>query len=870
MADETDVKEGAKKASDSLRLRISKMTYIFDVKKKYNLTKNFILKRRPDRPEDNIKERILEALGKKREIEEEPKKKEKEEEPAKKEQYKVPFLEIAIFVTLLMLGGGALFLVSKLAFVPPPREPFPAPVVFTGDFNFAVRESGVISSPNDPTGKSRAYFLTRYYSKNISEMNFTLNLFSQRPPNQVFLLQYKRESADSYPLFRNALFARLKEEGIPINEIGIDSLWQLPPGAVLIVPTGLMPMELLGENNYFSYKSLLENGVDIVYIGAPFDRTVIDNDGMTRSVFHTDVTFSKGGVFSTEGFGLYDPQYAASPGQGSELAGGGRIYGSVSLIKYKQGTLIIVPQSLDGGWRGDGEAAAKDIARLVREKRWITPLARATHTTNRTGEWLTTIFTGDFPASNAFVEIAVSASDLNGNTKRVVELLEVQKEQRGDLAPESEYVSPYYLSGARERIRIYLKEESPRLVKLYVKFYKNGRLMQEEELELGLSNPTIEKTKDMQVNVEPGAYIVRVEDGAGKVYAAGMVRVIGLEVSLESKDWKKGEFTFGFSSAGQPVLPKTLSITMDGKNEQKYNPTSFRIERGKSIVDYSYPAKIEGGKHTFRFSSGDWSAEITENYRLPKQMWEDPLVLILGFLSLVITGIGFLMRRQETVKYGLDIPDFPPVSTIKIPVKRETVMEVFENVNTSFSWRWMPLRLEEIKAGFRQLTYNGKPIMIGDFNLERILVKMQSEGLVEENIGYWGLKSWEKSSGHNLLYLTIYRILRNVFVNNAVRFSKLDAMPDCDVKVYAGKEELYFHIMDETDPERVVHRALATAKLGTTIIVFKDEATRDKFRESLVSLSKLAVALKVMINNNKILLLPVKNAVSAHLKTIVK
>jgi hypothetical protein len=181
----------------------------------------------------------------------------------------------------------------------------------------------------------------------------------------------------------------------------------------------------------------------------------------------------------------------------------------------------------------------------------------------------------------------------------------------------------------------------------------------------------------------------------------------------------------------------------------------------------------------------------------------------------------------------------------------------------------MPLRIDELKNGFRRLTYNGKPILVSDFNLERLLAHLRDEGLVKEELGYWGRTQWEKDSGRSILYLTIYRIMRNVFVNNAVKFSKLGAMQDCDVKAIVGKEELYFHIM-EKPYEPIVHRALATAKKGATLMVFKNEEERDSFAASLTSTSKLAVALKMEVNNGNIHLVPVKNAISAFLKGMLK
>jgi hypothetical protein len=373
----------------------------------------------------------------------------------------------------------------------------------------------------------------------------------------------------------------------------------------------------------------------------------------------------------------------------------------------------------------------------------------------------------------------------------------------------------------------------------------------------------------MQIDAEPGTYVVQIEDREGKVYAATRLDVIGLDVQANQTSWSTGKFSFLLSAAGQPVSPRSLTVSLDGKNERHYFPGSFSFAEGKTALAYDYPYEIKAGNHTFAFSAGNWTTTVQGEYKPPKQIWDNPLVIILGLLSAGVFGVGWMMRRPEKLRYGLDIPDFPPLSTIKIPVKRQTVLEIFDNVNAAYSWQWMPLRIDEIKSGFRRLTYSGKPILIGDFNLERILAKLREEELVKEELGYFGLTSWEQESKHSIRYLAIYRIMRNVFVNSAVKFSKLDAMPDCDVKAIAGKEEIYLHIMEEPK-ERVVHRALAGAKGATTIIVFKNEEERDAFSSSLTSTSKLAVALKMEVNSGNILLLPVKNAISAYLKGVVR
>ncbi|MCX8197598.1 MAG: hypothetical protein N3F07_00150 [Candidatus Micrarchaeota archaeon] len=882
--------EEEKKGSPELsKLRITKKAYVFDVRKKYSISRNFVIKKEAQTPAESIKEK-LKSLFKKKEGEKEEKPK---AQPAPQKAFGINPVIAGILVVLAIVVGSFLFVVWRMQ--QEPEEPS-APAqkgYFVGKADYEIKQAEILTSPSGEDLGRVAYYRIGYTAENLSQLKFSLKLYSQKPTTQVFLLEYAKDGADTYPIFRKHLLENLKSRGIPISEITIEKLAELPGGATVIVPTGYFPKELFGKDSHFSFEDLLERGNNIVYIGFQVDR-VLNRDGLTEPVASTNLQFSKAKLSSTDGFRLFDAQYSAS-GTGN-LYSAGQIYGSVSVVKSSKGggALVILPQSLDGGWRGDqrmtsGEVAAGDIARLIEEQRWLLPIASAEASAELGGEEKQAgsleLYSSAFTANRAYAQISAEAEDTGGAKTRKVEVVELEKAPKGEMQPREPVAVPYYLSGQLTRLNIQLREDSSKPVKLFVKLYRNGSLAQEEELELGMTNPTAEKPKDIPVNVEPGTYLVRVESREGKVYAQTFVRVTGLEAGIRSANWQNRTFVFYFSAGNQSVNPRTVEISMDGKNWKKFTSSQYQFSGGETQIAYSYPESITPGNHTFQIIIGSWSKQIVQEYRPTRYPWDNPLFVILGVLSILIFAVGMFLRRPETLKYGLDVPDFPPISAIKIPVKREAVMQIFNDVNASYSWQYMPLRPEEIKNGFRRLTYNGKPILIGDFNLERVLFKLKEEGKVKEELGYYGLSQWESQSKHTIRYLAIYRIMRNVFVNSAVRFSKLDAIPECDVKAIVGKEEIYFHIMEEpfsaedkTYPngavcrgaETIVHRALATAKKGTTIIVFRTEEERDSFFDSLAAPSKLAVALKMEISNRNIFLLPVKNAISAFLKGVVK
>ncbi len=872
----------------TLKLKIAKKAYIFDVRKRFAASRTFAVKKAPETPAEDLKEKLKSLLEKKKTPLDSAAPGGNGALPGQKPALDAPrgvgagLIKIAAITAALVIFG----FLGLLAMLPPGGGSGPLQIVpadlFTGSLSFSVDEGMVLTVEGEDSAQHAGYFLLSYQAANLSDLNFTAKLYSQQPPTQVFILDYPKDSGSSYPVFKKYLVSNLARLGIPTNEIEIGMVGRLPAGAVLLIPTGYFPKELLGVDNEFDYQDLLGRGVTIIYIGLPFDNQALGRDGLAVQVSHKKIAFDKKArPKSTDGFGLFNAQYSAAPAQTyaeNTLFASPPIYGSISVVRYKTGSMLILPQSLDGGWRErdvsgawseKGGIAAQDVARLIAEEPWMQEIssARSAALLGSNKEGRLSLFTGKFSAESAFVKLAADAADQDGSFQRSLEVFRIEKSQSGKMVPSEPQAVPYYLSGQRTRLNVALRENSSAQVKLYVEMYKDGRLLQRTDLEPGLTTPTTDKSVDIQVNAEPGNYVVVVADEQGKIYAACELSVTDLNIAVNQSNWNKGRFSFLLSSANQPVEPRSLSISFDGKEEARYSPSSLRPGVSATEVEYVYPGKIESGPHVFLFTVGTYQKSLSLSYDRIPPFWENPVFIVLTLLAAGIGAMGMALRRPDSVRYGLDIPDFPPMSTIKIPVKRETVMEIFSSVNSGYAWQRMPLRLDEIKNGFRKLTYNGKPILVGDFNLERILSKLADEGLVKEELGYFGLTSWEKESNHSIRYLAIYRIMRNVFVNNAVKFSKLDAMQDCDMKAIAGNEEIYLHIMEEPE-ETVVHRALATAKKGTTLIIFKTSEERDEFRSSLTSTSKLAVGLKMEVDGGRIMLFNAKNDVQAYLKGI--
>ena len=265
------------------------------------------------------------------------------------------------------------------------------------------------------------------------------------------------------------------------------------------------------------------------------------------------------------------------------------------------------------------------------------------------------------------------------------------------------------------------------------------------------------------------------------------------------------------------------------------------------LKKYFSDGKLPEGKHYFEFTAGKLSKKITiSNVKPPPPLFGDPIFWVAMLLSGGIVGAGMLFARKEEVYFAIDIPDFPLVYRTKIALPTSTVLEVFDKVNENYRWKYTPLTLHEIKNGFKEIYDQGKPRIISDYNVEFLLNKLEKRGLVKEALDYYGLTRWEKESGHSIVYLAMMRKLRDVCINNAVPFTQLDESPVADSEIDVMGQKMYLHFYDPSVPlEEFLKRVFGTLDKGISIILFRDEMDKSKFKSMLSSVSAAAVLLRM-------------------------
>ncbi len=844
-------------------MKITRNTYQFNLRRRYEPTEHFRVKKSADNPIA----RLAEMFSSKKKGLQEPK--EKPKGGGSSAATVIIIIMLAVLMFGLLVGWTMVSAGPKSA---PASPPAPIPE-FSASFSQRLTDLQMLSYGSQDSGKYQVYLSSEFSALNAKTIGPSAKLYPSIPPRQVFVLRYPRSGADIYPQFREKLDSYLRGRGFSISEISPSDLENIPPGSTLLLPTGYMPSFLLDaappampkfppKASYSPFLlSLAAGGTRVIYIGDTFDfllsPTGTPEEATKFKKEASGISFdTKSKPVSENGFGMRVPLYTAKL-TARETEAPEQVWGSISSLNAGQGSIIMLPESLDGGWADDSSKAAEDIGKLIVEMPYLHPVSESYASINLTNSTPSraNLVLSPSRLKAGFLRLTFLVNDTNGVARSFFDDYYVHKGQLGDLYfAQNSTITPRYLGGKRYDVFVALREQTSAPVKLYFELSSNKTVMERHELEAGLTTPIITKKSTLQTDVPPGQYLLSVADEPGKIYAATLIDVVGVEIKGPHSypggpnvAYRDSTFNFSFLMNGQPAMVDYVRIYVDGA------PAASQEFRKISQASFAPKYAFTGGPgvgipHTIVLDfGGAFVQKYTYNKIVVRQFYDNPWVQFLAVVALAVGLVGIYLRRPEKAMFLLDIPDFPPVSLTKIPVKTSVVLSIFDQINRDYSWERMPLKVEEMKGGFMKMTYNGKPIAIGDYNLERVLERLEELSLTERSLGYWGLVKWSTESGQPIERRAIFRRLRDLCVNNAIRFSKLDALPYCDVKLLIGTSEYFVHFF--TGDYKVVSRALETVPLGRSWILFTDSYTLEKFRGHLQSSESAALALKMEIYN---------------------
>ena len=816
------------------RLKIKKKVYNFSVKRRYQYAGHYKVKERP--PIEKIKDALRSITA--------PKK----EKKAAVAQAGAPapggfnfmVFGAAIMVALIILTLGWIYLTTQLlqtgatVFQPPVEKP---------DIVNSIQGGQMLTSGDRNSPRYIAAVLLDYRTQNINDYTINITTYDVKIPSSVFVLNSERFEADSYPDFLRVLRANLAKRKVMLNEITLKELETIPEGAIILVPSGVIPQEMLGVGGPLTQDKLASHGAVVIYMGQPFDKMFNGSLVVTTPqevLKKIPVQFDQAAQLeSTDGFSLFQPLYSASAGGwGSRSA-----YGSVSIITKGYGAFIFVPQTLDGGWRGNFTSAADDISRIIFEIPWASPNpdSKTYHFTNQSeysGQRY--FFSPQFEKPTATVKVDFIGNSTASNYP-VMETLFLRLEgnsENGLFIEKGGSVAPTNITNTKVRVNLKLREPvaaQPNMDLIISDV--NGTQMQ--DLPQGNLNVQADASRDIPIYVDKGEYILSLVDDLGKTYAATYMDVVTVDITFNHQDGRKRSiYAFDVSS---PFPLSQVDVVVDKGQNGRYSFNNVQNVINIDVGQYTGGETLPLGNHTFEFTAGGLKVSVPVVHMRSVTMFDNPMFWVVVLLTLGIVGVGVFFARQEDVFYAIDIPDFPPVARTRISLSPDALLGIFEKTNETYRWQNTPLTAQEIKNGFKDIFIQGKPIYITDYNVEYLLEELEKKGRVKGALGYYGRTEWEEKSKHTIGYLALMRKLRDICVNNAIPFTSIDESPEADSEITVAGQTMFVHFYEKAvDKKALLGRSLKTISKGITILLFKSVQEKDQLQGILDSSPSVA------------------------------
>jgi len=787
---------------------------------------------------------------------------------------------LLIIPILLILGLVGSYVL--LFFLPPYKPP---QLNVTPRLEFTVIDSGVLDYGIERASlgsrvienKKVVYLLSQLNGKDIKDVELNVELFGDEIPKDVYVLDYSSANfpgcteCEGMNEFKESLEKTLKNYGLinvnsTLNQIKIHQLDALTHRSIIIVPTGKIPSQLVGLEAGPDLAELMNKGFVVVFIGSDLSQS-LNRDSSVSQISSSQLNAynisyrPRGDLNTLPPYRLKKPAFSIS----NDI-----ISGSMSLARKGAGYFLVLPRSIDIGW-DNGTVAGEDVGRLIYDVVWQKPLTTGSlkipsTRINESNSNNSIIFLTPSNYAGGWVRIYLTTNSSNNTPfhsvveHRVVQTIGGTMTHKSRAARgEGDFTIDFKLS---------VNFTKPKDVNISVGVYdENLRIVEKQRAQrnIKLIQGDYSFSSNFVIDLENGRYILRAEDDDGYIYAQSLLSVPQIKVEPPQAFWDREPQVVAFRAVlppeqligekdSEPLSNRRVLVTVNSSpNVDLFLEPFTAMTDSDGRFNYSPPAGsvLSYGEYTFKINvSGDM---VSINVKRTKSAgWFDNPINVVIVVFIIIIGIGgYALRRPEKPLYTIDVPDFPPLEKVVVPLSKFSILSIFDSVNKEYRWNFMPLSAQEIKNEMRRkLTYKGIPILVTDYNLEKILHELIEADDVTQALNFYGLKAWESKSGRNTKYLALFRLLRNFFINNAIPFTDLNERKDCDILATVKGESIYIHIYND---ESTFKRALELIGAGRNFIVFESRRELDEILKRLdLSYTPLAVILKSEIGSDRI------------------
>lgn len=727
--------------------------------------------------------------------------------------------------------------------------------------NISLGEQDILSYNNSQL--FLPYLLIGYSSTNVSSVNVNASIFAYPPPRRIFLLNISDEcfkcgnttaieqsissNLTKYGLIENSIYSNLVQYGVIQNSsevsiVSISNIRSVPSNSILIIIDGLLPQQMLspGVTGVSPINFLLNEHTSIVYMGQDFSRTLLPGstvvptpDSLLPQYLITS-TFT--GSDKLTGFYLNKSLFSFTQGTN---------YGPFTYVDVYNGSIVALPNS-PSGWSSPSQTGS-DIARVIERLFWLPRYAYGSRTmklpsiTNASGQF-------GFLLDSNTVYLKGNASNA-----RLIDtgIIRVEVVANGTY-PAGVSNTIYRYTYARTFIRpngtigltpnvsldqnvslnfsIHTNSATPINITPYLTIYSiNSTPIYNLPIEFIHNAPSFLTFLKYEVlPLPPGRkYIIKLSSFYGVEYAAGYFSTYPIIISPARQDLTNDSFIFYITSDGQQINNTNYTMSLNGMY-----PSNGVIKDG--LLDYAVPAgtKTIYGTLNFTLNAVGGNSYLQEYYPQPftgltaqdQQYLEIAVVVVVMLLMIV------LVRAPNRDEFYIDVPNLPEEHKTKITLKASEVVTVFDKLNTSYHWQYMPLSKSEIRSAISSyIKYNNIPVALTYNNMEHILDVMTVNKYLTTADNLYAPSQWTAKSGHDIEYLATFKKLRLYLVTHAYIFTDLDTSTNTDIIATLHDEKRYIVIHSATSK----FQKIPVYTGSKTYITFLNSYGLEKFKDEL-------------------------------------
>ncbi|MGD0728899.1 MAG: hypothetical protein ABR981_02380 [Candidatus Micrarchaeaceae archaeon] len=735
------------------------------------------------------------------------------------------------------------------------------------------------------TFKNAQYFvpfgLVAYNSNNVNLININASIYDYPEPRFIYILNVSDQciSCGNSDAIETSMYTNLVKYNIVQNTsdiflISISNIKSLPPDSILVILNGLLPSQLLGPSgsgNTTILDYLLNEHTSILYVGQNFSR-VVQAGGLAVPPNQLAFPLYLDTVPRTVNtLKLKNPPFYFTNATFSFETNNSN-YSTMTYENVYNGSIVAISNYPDVS---PPNQTGHDLATAIQKLFWLPRLAQGSRTVHlsasapSSGDMGVLLNSLKVPLNSTYVSafdngqfrIAITANSTYSygysNSSYTYIRSNPLLYYNGSIGLGNSIVINQTVPFS---FNISTGSQNPISLTLHMQIYNLN--MTPVTSAWGPSGTPLPPLLNVMGNVNFSSsermllapntsYIIKLSDFSGKEYAAAYFNTTPITITPISANLTTDGFVFSITSARQPL--NNINYTMELNN---LYPSTGIIKHG--FLNYSVPKGTPTIRGTLNFSVnilGKNTYYVSSYNPLPfgvSEQYIEIAVVVIFMIAMIV-----LVRAPNRDEFYIDVPNLPEEPKTKIMMKPDDFMSVFDKLNNSYHWRYMPLSKAEIKAAIASnIKISNIPVSLTYNNIEKLLDQLTVRNYLVSVDSLYAPVQWMNQSKHDIEYLATFKKLRLYLVTHAFIFTDLDMSSNSDIVATLHNERKYIVIYSKTSK----YEKMPIYTGSKTYLAFLNSYRMEEFKNSLYNSTNVgAEELKMYIDAGFIKLVDADN-----------